>query len=235
MKNIAIILAGGAGNRLGGDTPKQFLEVGGKPVIAYSMDVFEQCTRIDEITVVVSPAHMDLWKAIAAEHNWTKLKKTVAGGTERSDSTKAALKIYEDIDEANLLFHDAARPLVTARITGDTLDSLAVVSAVTVAIPTSDTILQVDDTHQLIAAIPSRSALYRMQTPQGFKLSVIRKAYELAAADPYFKATDDCGVIHKYLPGEKIGIVKGDEKNLKITWPQDLQLAEYLLSSLTNY
>ncbi len=229
MKNIAVILAGGVGNRVGGALPKQFLEVAGKPVIAYSIDAFEAHEHIDEIAIVIHPAYTDVWENIAGKYHWEKLKKIIEGGEERADSTLAALQVYAGMSEAHILFHDAARPLVSQRIIGDTLQALEQFKAVTVAIPTADTILQTDNAQATIARIPSRAFLRRMQTPQGFHLSVISRAYALAADDPYFQATDDCGVVHKYLPNEKIGLVEGEENNFKITWPEDLQRMEGLL------
>ena len=229
MKTIAVILAGGAGNRMRSALPKQFLELAGKPVITYSINAFEQHPGIDEIAVVIHPAYMDVWEKIAATHQWKKINKVLEGGDERSDSTLAALQACAGLSEAHILFHDAARPFVNQRIISDTLQALEQFKAVTVAIPTADTILQTDNTQTTIARIPSRAFLRRMQTPQGFHLSVISRAYALAADDPYFQATDDCGVVHKYLPNEKIGLVEGEENNFKITWPEDLQRMEGLL------
>jgi|GEM_PF-88718 len=229
MKNIAVILAGGTGSRMGAALPKQFLEVDGKPVMAYSIDAYEQHSAIDEIMVVVHPAYMEIWEAIAQKYQWKKLKKVVAGGQERIDSTQAALLACCDIDEANILFHDAVRPLVSQRIIDDTLRALEHYTAVTVAVSLSDTVLQTDNEQQTIVQIPSRSLLRRMQTPQGFKLSLIQKAYTLAMADADFTATDDARVVHEYLPEVKIGIVEGEERNFKITRQQDLQLMEIWL------
>jgi 2-C-methyl-D-erythritol 4-phosphate cytidylyltransferase len=229
MKNIAVILAGGAGTRIGGELPKQFLKIEERPVIACSIDTFEQHPGIDEIAVVVHPSYVELFINIAKAYNWKKISKVLQGGDTRSESTLSALQAYSHIEEANILFHDAARPMLKSHIVDDILSALKQYAAVTVARDTTDTVLQTDKTQQVIAQIPPRHFLRRMQTPQGFKLSVIRKAYELAAADPDFTATDDCGVVHKYLPEIKIGIVAGDELNLKITTKQDLYLLQELM------
>ncbi len=229
MLNIAVILAGGAGNRMQSVLPKQFLEVKGKPVIAYAIDAFEGHPAIDEIAVVIHPAYMHLWEGIAAAGHWKKITKVMEGGDERADSTRAALSAYAAIPDANILFHDAARPLVSARIISATLKALEQFGAVTAAVPATDTILQTDPGQSVIAAIPPRPLLRRMQTPQGFKLSLIRAAYTLAAKDPHFRVTDDCGVVHNYLPQENIGLVEGEEKNFKVTWPQDISLMEQWL------
>jgi len=229
MKNIAVILAGGTGSRVGGVLPKQFIEVLGMPVIAYSIEAFEKHSGIDEIALVIHPSFMEMWNSIAKKHQWKKVSKILNGGAQRSDSTLAALQAYSSANEANMLFHDAARPLVSRLIIDDTLRALEQYTAVTAAVTISDTVLQTDNEQQTIAQIPSRSLFRRVQTPQGFKLSVIREAYALAVTDTDFTATDDCGVVHKYLPHVKIGLVEGDERNFKITRSQDLQLMEHLL------
>jgi len=229
MRNIAVILAGGTGSRVGGELPKQFVKIAGMPIIAYSVEAFEKHSGIDEIAVVIHPSYMEVWNSIAKKYNWKKVKKILKGGAQRSDSTLAALQAYTNIDEVNILFHDAVRPLVDKRIIDDTLQTLKQYSAVTVAIPITDTVLQTDNTQHTIRQIPSRSLFRRAQTPQGFKLSVIRKAYALAMVDTDFTVTDDCSVVHKYLPDVKIGLVAGDERNFKITRPQDLQQMEQML------
>ncbi len=231
MTTIAVILAGGTGKRMNAEVPKQFLTITGKPVIAHSIEAFEQHAGIDEIAVVVHPSYFESIGAIIAQYNFSKITKIIEGGEERSDSTLAALQAYSCLEEANILFHDAARPLVSQQIIGNTIKALEQFNAVTVAVPCTDTILQTDNTQSVIARIPSRAFLRRMQTPQAFKLSTIMQAYALASDDPYFQVTDDCGVVHKYLPNERIGLVEGEENNLKITYPQDVRLMEELLKS----
>ncbi len=130
-----------------------------------------------------------------------------------------------------MLFHDAARPLVDQRIIADCVAGLADCQALGVVVPTADTIAQLDD--GVMTSIPPRESLGRCQTPQGFRLSVIRRAYRLAAADPdaaAFRATDDCGIVLRYLPGVRVRVVAGSERNLKITYPGDLRIAEAALS-----
>ena len=129
-----------------------------------------------------------------------------------------------------MLFHDAARPLVDQRIIAGCVAALATHRAVGVAVPSSDTIAVVSG--GVMTAIPRRDSLVRVQTPQGFRLSVIQRAHELAAADPRFgdlPATDDCGIVLRYLPDVGVHVVPGSERNLKITFPRDLVVAEALL------
>lgn len=224
--NIAILLAGGSGSRLGGGLPKQFIKVNGKRIIEYTLDTFDTCKLIDEIAVVCRADYLNEMRDIVAANRYGKVRHILPGGKERYDSSLAALALYSN-DSDNLLFHDAVRPMVTHRIIGSCIEALQTYNAVGVAVPTTDTILQIDD-NGCIINIPPRHTLRNAQTPQGFKRGVIRRAYDLALQDPNFITTDDCGVVLKYLPEEPIFIVDGDKTNIKITYPDDLLLMEKL-------
>ena len=128
-----------------------------------------------------------------------------------------------------MLLHDAARPLVDQRIIADCVAALGIHDAAGVAVPASDTMVVTEN--GVMHSMPRRETLVRCQTPQCFRLSVITRAHELAAADPGFSPTDDCGVVMRYLPGVPVHIVPGSERNIKVTYPQDLAVAEALLSS----
>jgi 2-C-methyl-D-erythritol 4-phosphate cytidylyltransferase len=132
-----------------------------------------------------------------------------------------------------VLFHDAVRPLVTPRIITECFEALDEYDAVDVAIPSADTIIEVDE-RNTIRAIPPRASLRRGQTPQAFRASVIRRAYEVAGADEDFAATDDCGVVLRYLPDVPIWVVPGDERNMKVTEPIDVYLADKLFQLTTQ-
>ena len=155
-----------------------------------------------------------------------KVTRVLSGGGDRNESTRRALAALGE-QECNVLFHDAVRPLLPVGVVQACVDALREYEAVDVAIPSADTIVRVDDAGCIID-IPDRSYLRRGQTPQGFRLSTIRKAYELAAADPNFRATDDCGVVLRYLPDVPIYVVPGDEMNMKVTYPIDLFLIDKL-------
>ena len=201
--------------------PKQFLEVGGKRVIEYTIDAFESHPLIDEIAVVCHPDHLAEMERIVVSNHYGKVNKVLPGGKERYDSSLAALTVYTD-DNDLLLFHDAVRPLVSERIITDCVKALQRYDAVTVAIPTTDTIYCVDD-NEVIVDIPQRSHLRNAQTPQGFRAGTIRRAYNIALADPTFVTTDDCGVVQRYLPNVPIHVVEGDSRNIKVTYPEDLK------------
>lgn len=220
--NIAIILAGGTGSRMGADRPKQFLTLDGRMVIERSIDVFDQSPLIDEVAVVVHPDWMDFMQEVAAQNNWPKLQKIIPGGSERYMSSLHAIQAYEGISpDTNLLFHDAARPWVSNDIISRVVESLYTHEAVGVAVPSTDTIWQLGN-NNTIEQIPNRSVMWRAQTPQSFRFRIIEEAYRLAMNDPMLIATDDCGVVMKYLPHIPIVVVPGSEENKKITFKSDL-------------
>ena len=232
--NIAVLLAGGSGRRMGGPEPKQFIEVAGRSILEHSIRAFHQHDGIDEIVIVAHADYLDRIQQIAAPY--PKVRHIVPGGKERYDSTLAALRIYAEASnsaadgEPCLLIHDAVRPLVSQRIITDCLAALRQYSAVDVAIPCTDTIVEVNAEGHICHITP-RAMLRNVQTPQCFRLSVIARAYELGLQDPDFITTDDCGVVHRYLPAEPIYVVDGDATNIKVTYPADLILAEKILAS----
>ena len=228
LKNIAVILAGGSGTRLGDELPKQFLQVAGKKIIEHTIEVFEDAPSIDEIAIVVKSDFLKDVELIVNQNNYRKVKHVLHGGKERYDSSLSAIRAYDE--EVNLLFHDAVRPLVDNRIIEDCIRALQIYDAVNVATPSTDTIVQVDLSN-CIAHIPDRSLLRNSQTPQCFKRSVILQAYENALNDPNFRTTDDCGVVKKYLPETPIYVVEGDVSNMKLTYKEDLFLLEKLFLS----
>ena len=142
--NIAVILAGGSGTRLGNDIPKQFLKVAGKKVLEHTIEVFENAKNIDEICIVSRIDCITDVESIVVNNGYLKVKKILAGGKERYDSSLAAIHAYPNGNH-NLLFHDAVRPLLTERIINDCLSALEKYNAVDVAIKTTDTIIQVDE------------------------------------------------------------------------------------------
>lgn len=226
MRNIAVILAGGSGTRLGGDIPKQYLEVGGKSIIEHTIDVFEQNAHIDEIAVVCHPDYAPRIEQVCAANGYRKVGRILHGGKERYHSSLAAIEAYGD--DCNLLLHDAVRPLVTHRVIDDCIEALRHHEAVDVAVPTTDTIVHTDG--QRITAIPPRAELRNSQTPQCFRRRLICEAYERALQDPDFQTTDDCGVVFRYMPHVPIYIVGGEVFNLKVTYREDLPTVERLLA-----
>jgi len=232
MKNIAIILAGGTGNRFGLDIPKQFAKLAGKTIIEHTLDVFENNNLIDEIAIVIKQEYKNKIEEIILNNNYKKIKKILNGGKERKDSSLSAINAYsKEYTDCNLIFHDAVRPFVNDKIISECIISLQNHNAIDVAIPAVDTIIEVMDNH--ITSIPPRSHMMQGQTPQAFKLTTIKEAYALAQQDKNFKPTDDCGIVKKYLPNEPIFVVKGSIQNIKITYPQDLFIADKIIQLKT--
>jgi 2-C-methyl-D-erythritol 4-phosphate cytidylyltransferase len=185
---------------------------------------------VDEILVVMAGDYVEQARDLLAGSG--KLTGVIAGGAARADSTRVALAAVAaaggDPADCGVLLHDAARPLVDQRIIADCVAALEVHEAAGVAVPASDTMVITGN--GVMHSMPRRETLWRCQTPQCFRLPVIARAHELAAADPGFAPTDDCGVVLRYLPGVPVHIVPGSERNLQVTYPQDLAVAETLLA-----
>jgi 2-C-methyl-D-erythritol 4-phosphate cytidylyltransferase len=237
MRMVAAVLGGGVGQRLGAGLPKQLLTLGGKTLIEHCVAAFEAAPGIDEILVVMARGYTGQVRAMLAEAGYRKVTGVIEGGARRPDSTRAALAAITagtrptagaEAGECGVLLHDAARPLVDQRIITDCVGALQVHDAAGVAVPASDTMVVTEN--GVMHSVPPRETLFRCQTPQCFRLSVITRAHELAAADPDFAPTDDCGVVLRYLPGVPVHIVTGSERNIKVTYPQDLTVAQALLS-----
>jgi 2-C-methyl-D-erythritol 4-phosphate cytidylyltransferase len=230
MRMVAVVLGGGVGQRLGAGMPKQLLRLAGRTLIEHCVAAFEQAPGVDEILVVMPRGYTAQVGEMLAEAGYRKVSAVIEGGVTRPDSTRAALAAIAGTQpgEAGVLLHDAARPLVDGRIIADCVAALRVHDAAGVAVPASDTIVVTEN--GVMESMPRRETLLRCQTPQCFRLSVITRAHELAAADPDFAPTDDCGVVLRYLPEVTVHIVPGSERNIKITYPQDLAVAELLLA-----
>lgn len=226
-----MILAAGSGSRTGLATPKQFLPLGGKTVLEHSVQTFNDHPGIDEVVIVTATEFIERVRAIVKTNGWTKVSAVLAGGKERFDSSLAAVRHFADNPDAVMLFHDAARPLVSERIISDAIKAMEMYDAVDVAIPAVDTIVQCNREGTHMESIQDRNLLWRMQTPQGFRQRTIEEAYRIALQDPQFTATDDCGTVLRYLKDVKVGIVRGSERNIKLTYADDLSLLEFLLSS----
>lgn len=225
-RNIAIILAGGKGSRMGLDRPKQFLKIAGLTVMERSVTAFEKNGCIDEIAVVINTDFTQEIENMVKQNCWTKVRRILPGGKERYDSSLSAIRAYEGQDVC-LLFHDAARPLVTQEIITEVCRALREHRAVGVGIATVDTIMEVHDGR--ITQVPDRRRLQRMQTPQAFRIDVISEAYRRALQDSSFRATDDCGVVLRYMPEVPVHVVAGDERNMKLTYADDLSLMERIV------
>ena len=236
MTNIAVILAGGIGARVGGDTPKQLLPLqDGKSVLEHAVSAFEQSPHIHEICIVMHPDYIMHAEQMLLANAWQKVRHIVPGGKERWESSVNAIRAYtpyalHSTPTTNLLLHDAARPFVSQEIIARVCEALEQHEAVTVAIPSTDTVYEMVDGK--VARIPNRATIMRAQTPQAFRLELIAEAYAKAlGADIcdvpacsacHLPATDDCGIVHEHMPQVPIYIVEGEEQNKKITFKEDI-------------
>ena len=237
MRMVAVVLGGGVGQRIGAEMPKQLLSLGGKTLVEHCVAAFDQAPGIDEILVVMARGYTGQVTAMLADAGYRKVTAVIEGGVTRPDSTRVALAAVAagaaagtGPEDCGVLLHDAARPLVDQQIIADCVAALGVHDAAGVAVPASDTMVITDN--GVMHSMPRRETLLRCQTPQCFRLPVITRAHELAAADPdpsSFAPTDDCGVVLRYLPELGVHVVPGSERNIKITYPQDLTVAEVLL------
>jgi 2-C-methyl-D-erythritol 4-phosphate cytidylyltransferase len=182
---------------------------------------------------MMASGHLDAVRAMVRNGDYDKVTQIHEGADTRNGTTLRALDAIPD--DCPVLFHDAVRPLVSQRIITECFEALERYDAVDVAIPSADTIIEVDLADNTIQAIPRRSALRRGQTPQAFRSSVLRAAYDAAGRDPGFTATDDCGVVLRYLPDVPIWVVGGEERNLKVTDPIDVFLADKLFQLTSSY
>jgi 2-C-methyl-D-erythritol 4-phosphate cytidylyltransferase len=233
MRTVAIVLAGGSGRRFGSDGPKQLQTLGGRTLIEHCVRAFDRAPGVEDVLVV---AAADISEQVRRDlgARYQKLADVIRGGSTRTDSTRQALSWLSTRlpDDGKVLFHDAARPLVDQRTIADCIAALDRCDAAGVVVPSSDTIVEV--ANGIVQRVLPRDTLARCQTPQGFRLSVIVAAYRLADADPEFSsvpATDDCGVVLRYLPAVPVAAVQGSERNLKVTYAADLAIAQTLLET----
>jgi 2-C-methyl-D-erythritol 4-phosphate cytidylyltransferase len=229
LRNVAVVLAGGTGTRIGGDVPKQLIIIAGKPIIEHAIAAMQRSPLIDDIVVVMAPGYLEQSRQMINDGGYDKVSQVLPGAATRTGSTAVALAALGD-QECNVLLHDAARPLVSQEIIAANVAALGHHQAVHTAIASADTVIEVDPARNRLVDVLPRHLLRRAQTPQSFRLSTIRAAYDAAAHDPAFTATDDSTVVLRYLPGVEIAVVEGDERNLKVTRPIDVSIAEMLLA-----
>ena len=236
MYNIAVILAGGIGARVGGGIPKQLLPLSdGHSVLEHAVNAFEQSPYIDEVCIVMHPDYIMHAEQMLLANAWQKVRHIIPGGKERWESSVNAIRLLGERREAignevDLLLHDAARPFVSQEIIARVCEALEEHEAVTVAIPSTDTVYEM--VNGQVARIPQRSTIMRAQTPQAFRLELIAEAYAKAlgvdslsteaCAEAHLPATDDCGIVHEHMPQVPIHIVLGEEQNKKITFKEDI-------------
>ncbi len=216
-RTIALVVAAGRGVRLGGEMPKQYLPLGGRPLLRHCLELFAAHPRIDAVRAVIHPDDRALYDAAAAGLD---LLEPVAGGATRQDSVRNGLESLVDMVPARVLIHDAARPFIDAPTVTAVLDALDRAPGAIVAVPVADTVKRAAP-GDLVATTVDRTGLWRAQTPQAFRYAEIRDAHRRLAGE---QLTDDAAVAER--AGLEVLLVTGREDNFKVTSREDLARAE---------
>lgn len=230
FKSIALIPAAGMGKRMGASINKQYLLLNGLPIVARTISVFERSPLIDSIYLVIPAEEIPYCREHVVEAcGFRKVVAIVAGGKERQNSVMNGLNaIREKADDDDVvLIHDGVRPLVTEAVLSESIAVARVSDGALVAVPAKDTIKIVED--GIVIKTPPRETLWQAQTPQSFRFGIIHNAHLSAEADGFI-GTDDASLIER--SGGKICIVPGDYRNIKITTPEDLILAQAFLAGI---
>lgn len=226
---FAAILAGGMGTRMqSAQKPKQFLEVGGKPIIIHTIEQFARVDAFEKILVLTPADWVDYTRDLIEKYMGTESKVLVlAGGEDRNATLMCALSYIETNYEVNaetiLVTHDAVRPFATERIIKENIEAARTYGACGTAIPATDTIVQSHD-GTYMEAIPDRSCMYQQQTPQSFRVTLLKETYALLNEEEKKTLTDACKIL--VLKGVPVYMVMGDPCNIKVTYPSDLKVAE---------
>lgn len=225
MKAYAIIAAAGMGKRMGGSTPKQYLELGGRPIICHTLDSFKRASSIKSVVIVVEPGREEAFtKDIIEAYGYPREWKVVGGGSVRQESVANGLReIPDDCDV--VVIHDGVRPFVYPAVIEESVRLALQEGACIVATPVKETIKSVD-ANGLVDFTVDRSVLWGAKTPQSFKRDVIDEAMKKAAEDNFF-GTDEASLVER--TGHKVKVIEGDDRNIKITTPEDLIIAESLM------
>lgn len=224
---VAVVPAAGRGLRMGGSVPKQFLALGGEPLILHSLRVLQASPVIDEIILAVPQNEMEYCLAeIVANHHFTKVTKVVPGGHERQDSVRHALEATHD-DVNVVLVHDAVRPFLTQRMVEEVVTTARAKGAAIIALPMKDTVKQVG-ADRVIERTVDRQSLWLAQTPQAFRRDWLLAAHRKAHAEGV-RATDDAYLIEWY--GHPVSVVEGSGENIKVTRPEDMIIGEAILAA----
>ncbi|HET7113700.1 MAG TPA: 2-C-methyl-D-erythritol 4-phosphate cytidylyltransferase [Pyrinomonadaceae bacterium] len=222
--NTAIIAAAGTGSRMASDRPKQFLQLAGTPIILHTLRPFEECESIQEVIVVLPADESAAFLTLAGKQGLRKLSRVVPGGTTRADSVKRGLMAIRTATAGIVAVHDGVRPFVTVEEIRSVVAAAESDGAAILVGPVTDTIKQVGDNS--VVKTLARSGLRRALTPQCFRYELLRKAYEQADVDDP-SLTDESTLVEKL--GVRVTTIEGSSRNIKITTPQDLLIAEALI------
>ena len=225
-RNTAIVLAAGQGKRMHSKVQKQFLEIQGYPVLYYSLRCFQESPLIQDIILVTGEESISYCKEeIVQKYGFTKVSAVIPGGKERYDSVYAGLCECRDCEY--VLIHDGARPFVTEEILKRGLQKVKETGACVIGMPSKDTV-KLSDEEGYVKETPNRKCVWTIQTPQIFSYSLIREAHDSIRQKDMSKITDDAMVVEQET-GAKVALAEGSYQNIKITTPEDLDIAESYL------
>ncbi|RKY65844.1 MAG: 2-C-methyl-D-erythritol 4-phosphate cytidylyltransferase [Candidatus Latescibacterota bacterium] len=214
------------GKRMGGAIPKPFLWIGGRPILAHTLDAFERCDSVDEVILVVGTADLQLVsEEVVDRYEFTKVRKILSGGEKRQDSVWEGLKAVEAGTEI-VVIHDGVRPFVAPEHLSESIGQCRKCDAVITAVPVKDTIKEAED--GLVTSTLDREKLWAIQTPQTFALDLILRAHQQAMGAALI-ATDDAALVERL--GHPVHLLRGSYHNIKITTPEDLALGEIILKN----
>lgn len=223
---IAIVPAAGFGKRMGVKKAKQFLDIDGKPIVAVTLDVLQRCDLIDRIVLVVPERDIDYcYREIIERYNLRKVFRVVSGGERRQDSVRKGIESVANLCK-RVLIHDGVRPLISHELIARIVSAANSFRAVVSGLPISETVKEVDNQGIVLRSIDRRQ-LWSIQTPQVFRWDDISLAHKEAIKKGWEDATDDSFLIEKM--GLPVNIIEGERRNIKITTPQDLDMAKFLL------
>lgn len=222
----AIVLAAGKGSRMKSDKAKQFMEINGKPMLYYSLKVFD-ASVVDEIVLVTRSSDIDyVREEIVEKYGFQKVRRIVSGGKERFNSVNNGIKACDKRNKI-IMIHDAARPCISNRMILDSISAARRYKACTVAMPVKDTIKVVDEDGFAVDT-PDRRTLYQIQTPQTFDRKTLEETYERLRISGDTDITDDTMIVERYLDISS-KMIEGSYENIKVTTPEDIAIAEIYL------
>lgn len=227
------ILAGGVGSRLGADIPKQFLMLGDKPVIVYSLEKFLACPRMDQVFIGVHPDFLEHTRALVAQYVPADAHRVhiLPGGGSRNDTLQNIISaidtLRQDSEEDIILTHDAARPFVTMRMIEENIDAAMEVGAVNTVCPATDTIV-ISENGQTVTDIPNKAVMYYGHSPQSFRINLLKRLYSTLTQEEKDILTDACKIC--CLRGQPVALVRSEYTNLKITTPGDYIIAQAFIA-----
>jgi 2-C-methyl-D-erythritol 4-phosphate cytidylyltransferase len=227
MKTKAIIVAAGKGERIGGNIPKQFIEIKKKPVLAYTIEKFEKCELVNEIVLVVPEDYMSFCSYNVIDvYDFRKVKRILSGGKERQDSVYKGLSALSENTDM-VVIHDGVRPFISTQKIKESIELCEKQKAVILALPVNETVKRVED--EYVVTTLNREKLWIAQTPQVFEYKLILDAYK-KAIDDGFVGTDDSSLVERL--GFKVKVLQGEYENIKITTAEDLVLAGRMIDRL---